>query len=360
MKKKVSKIIVFALLMMTAITGCAKKESVQYNVKDNGEVRTVVITESGQIFDAVTGEEILLNTPQSQEKEAVVDEKMEPTPQPTPELVVVQEAEISVPHQEQTVSDVDAEIPKEDRLNIVFLGDSIIDNHRDETGIAYLTGVACNANVYNMAIGGTSASIEFGEKQGNADWTSRGLIGVAKAIKGDIPTTIFQGTRVQGIIDNKEVDFSKVDYYVIEYGMNDFLRGINPGNVDEPYDMHTYAGALRIAIDTLQQVTPDATFVLCSPNYAQFFGKDGAFIGDANMLNNGYGTISDFKGACEYVAGEKGALFMDAYQTLGIDSYTADEYLEDGIHLTQKGRALYAGMLGRIINRNEEAKEARE
>ena len=360
---KIEKLIAVMMLAVLMLTGCGQTTSQADNTvvlpQINGEARNVIITESGQIFDADTGEEIILNTPQPS-AEVTGQEVAEASPQPSeePEIAVIQDTEVVVPHPEQSVRQLDTEKLGEDKLNIVFLGDSIIDNHRDETGIAYLTGVACNANVYNMAIAGTSATIEYGEKEGNEDWTSRGLIGMTKAIKGDIPTDIFAGTRAAEIMNNKEVDFSKVDYYVIEYGMNDFLRGINPGDENDPYDMHTYAGALRIAIDNLKQVAPDATIVLCSPSYAQFFGKDGAFLGDANMMSNGYGTISDFKGACEYVAGEKGTLFMDAYQTLGIDSTNADEYLEDGIHMTQKGRALYAGMLGRIINRNEDEKNS--
>ena len=188
------------MLAVLMLTSCGQTASQTDNTvvlpQINGEARTVIITESGQIFDADTGEEIILNTPQPS-AEAAGQEVAEASPQPSeePEIAVVQDAEVVVPHPEQSVSHVDTEKLGDDKLNIVFLGDSIIDNHRDETGIAYLTGVACNANVYNMAIAGTSATIEYGEKEGNEDWTSRSLIGVTKAIKGDIPTDIFKGTR---------------------------------------------------------------------------------------------------------------------------------------------------------------------
>ena len=224
---KIERLIAVMMLAVRMLTGCGQTASQTDNTvvlpQINGEARNVIITESGQIFDADTGEEIILNTPQPS-AEAAGQEVAEASPQPSeePEIAVVQDAEVVVPHPEQSVSHVDTEKLGDDKLNIVFLGDSIIDNHRDETGIAYLTGVACNANVYNMAIAGTSATIEYGEKEGNEDWTSRSLIGVTKAIKGDIPTDIFKGTRAGEIMDNKEVDFSTVDYYVIEYGVNDF------------------------------------------------------------------------------------------------------------------------------------------
>ena len=41
---------------------------------------------------------------------------------------------------------------------------------------------------------------------------------------------------------------------------------------------------------------------------------------------------------------------------LGIDGYTAEEYLEDGVHLTEAGRQLYADALAKIILNYEETK----
>ena len=348
------------MLAVLMLTGCGQTASQTDNTvvlpQINGEARNVIITESGQIFDADTGEEIILNTPQPS-AEAAGQEVAEASPQPSeePEIAVVQDAEVVVPHPEQSVSHVDTEKLGDDKLNIVFLGDSIIDNHRDETGIAYLTGVACNANVYNMAIAGTSATIEYGEKEGNEDWTSRSLIGVTKAIKGDIPTDIFNGTRAGEILSSGNVDFSKTDYFVVEYGMNDLLRATPMSNSDNDFDIRTYVGALRYAVSNLKELAPDATIILCAPNYAMFYNGD-KFIGDGNTLNTGYGTLFDYKGSCEYVAKEQGAEFFDAYLDLGIDGYTAEEYLVDGVHLTEAGRRLYADALSEMILSIEETK----
>ena len=61
-------------------------------------------------------------------------------------------------------------------------------------------------------------------------------------------------------------------------------------------------------------------------------------------------------GTCEYISGEQQTLFLNTYYDLGIDSYTADQYLEDGIHLTAEARQIYAEALARIILKNEETK----
>ena len=74
------------------------------------------------------------------------------------------------------------------------------------------------------------------------------------------------------------------------------------------------------------------------------------------MTDKGAGTLRDYMGTCEYIAGEQQTLFLNTYYDLGIDSYTADKYLEDGIHLTQEGRQIYADALARLILAHEEEK----
>ena len=262
---------------------------------------------------------------------------------------------LTEPVQEQVITEEDQTEPAGNELQLVFLGDSIFDNNRDGTGIPYLTSVQCEADVYNLAIAGTSATIENGEEMSVEKWTSRSLAGVVHAMMGNIPTDIFEGTRTKDILDNPNVDFSQTDYFIIEYGLNDFFRGAPRDGYEHPYDVRCYVGSLRFAIINLRTMAPDATIVLCAPNYAQFYDGDW-MIGDGNSVNTGYGTLFDYKGSCEAVANELNTLFLDAYGALGINSYTAEDYLEDGVHLTAEGRQLYADALARIINGYEETK----
>ena len=106
-------------------------------------------------------------------------------------------------------------------MQIVFMGDSILDNEREDHGVASLISDGCNARVYNMSIGGTTAAVMPGEQLGFDQWESRSLLGLVHAIRGEIKPDIFEGYRAGEIL--KECDFSKTDYFVIEYGINDFL-----------------------------------------------------------------------------------------------------------------------------------------
>lgn len=337
-KGKISLLLAAALAIMV-LSGCGRGTE----EKKNEEVlpENVVITETGEVLE--------------------LEEEKLPTQEPTPEAastpeIITPEIPLIEPEQEQVITEEDQKEPQGKDLQLVFLGDSIFDTNRDGTGVPYLTSVACDADVYNLAIGGTCAALEFEESAESNRWTSTSLVGIVKAIIGDIPTDVFEGKTAKDILDNPNIDFSNTDYFIIEYGMNDFFRATPLDSADkELYDLKTYAGALRYAVDNLRDVAPGATIILCSPNYAQFYDGDW-MIGDGNSVNNGYGTLFDYKGICNYVANEKQTLFFNAYQDLGIDGYTAEEYLEDGVHLTESGRRLYADALAHMILSYEETK----
>ena len=70
-------------------------------------------------------------------------------PEPPQEEMVVDPEQLHEPEIEQKeVAEPIPEQPAVNRMQIVFLGDSILDGYRDESGIAYLTGVYCDADVF--------------------------------------------------------------------------------------------------------------------------------------------------------------------------------------------------------------------
>lgn len=244
---------------------------------------------------------------------------------------------------------------KTNDMQIVFMGDSILDNVREYDGVAYLISKACNAEVYNMAIGGTTAALLEGEEFNFNNWTSISLLGVVHAILGNIDGEIFAPYRAGEILE--ECDFSKTDYFIIEYGVNDFLakvpntKYLEDGSVRDIDELHTYVGALQAAIGALQNAFPDAKIVLISPHYCQFFSGN-TFLGDAYSIDYGYGPLISYANLCGYVYSEnrtKNLIYFNTFADSGIDAYTAEDYLEDGIHLTAAGRHAYADCASRLI-----------
>lgn len=262
-----------------------------------------------------------------------------------PSTEAVESAEDAVTEQasasEETMSE-NAIAEEKERKQIVVFGDSIWDSSRDETGIAARLSDYMNADVYNCSIGGTRASLKDGESSDNYEkWDSTSLSGLVNVAVGKVDPEIFlEGYPAGGVIRN--IDFSKTDYFIIAYGLNDYFSGaiLNVEGGRE-WDAHGYGGALRYAIDELNGKFPDAQILLISPTYCQFW-KDGVMYTDSNMKDFGGGPLTIYANVCRNVAENENTLYIDAYTKMGINIYTAEDYLEDGIHLTAAGRELYA------------------
>lgn len=342
--------LVVILVTAAVLVGCSQKSAKEEDklLSDN-----VLITETGEVIE--NPEKVDEEKPESEEMKEEKQEESALTPEKNTsqadEIV-----EIVVNEPEQVITEEDQTEPTGSNLQLVFLGDSIFDSSRDGTGIPYLTSVQCDADVFNLAIGGTCAALQNDEPRDPEQWSSWSMLEVINVMMGNLPASNFDGLRAGEILSNPNIDFSQTDYFIVEYGTNDFLSGISRSSQGETYNLHSYSGALRYAVSNLMEIAPDATVILCSPCFAQFYGKDGYMVGDSNMMDKGNGSLFDYKGTCNYIAKEQGALFFNAYEDLGIDSYTADEYLEDGVHLSASGRQLYADALAKMILSYEETK----
>lgn len=256
----------------------------------------------------------------------------------------------------------DEEKEKDERqyaMQIVILGDSIMDGDRTESGAADIIGEQLNAKIYNMSMGGTTAALLPGEQYNFATWDSRCLMGVVNAILGNINTDIFDGYAAGEVL--KTCDFDKTDYFIIEYGVNDFLTGKIPnsrylegGDTLAVDSTHTYTGALEDAVSRLKTRFPDAGILIIGPHYCQIF-NGGTFIGDGYSLDYGYGPLITFARGGGYIADlykEERVFYFNAFEESGIDAETADEYLEDGVHMTPLGARVYAEKAAAIIRKD--------
>ena len=335
-RKAIAVLLMISLLFLSVLSGCSSGISDDAKTEYENQIQQLQeeIDRLNEQLAQYTG------------SEATTEETVVP-PAETASSEIAENTENA--QESQTVPDNPAE-PEEtsentendDRTQIVVFGDSIWDSSRDETGIAYLVSQYMDADVYNCAIGGTRATLKAGESSENYDtWDSTSLSGMVNVAIGKVDPEIFlEGYVTGGII--RDIDFSKTDYFIIAYGLNDYFAGA-PLNADNPnsWDAHGYGGALRFAIDRLRNAYPDAQILLISPTYCQFW-KDGYMYTDSNMRDFGGGTLTDYANVCQNVAETQNTLFIDGYSTLGINTYTAEDYLEDGIHLTAAGRELYA------------------
>ena len=225
-----------------------------------------------------------------------------------------------------------------DEMKILVLGDSIWGNYRDDTGVsarlaACLAQEGKNATVYNGAIGGTRATISPDDNEyqfGPASDCSLGKM--ISILRGNTDVEMLQGKAayddIKAVMNVKD----QIDVVILSYGMNDFLAQAPINNSDRPWT--GFGTALSEGVKGVRSVFPQAQILITSPNYASYFPVPVKNMGEKALYN--YASI-----ACDVAVGH-GTLCVDAYDNLGVDAYNADEYLEDGIHLNEKGRSLYA------------------
>ncbi|MCI2049623.1 MAG: SGNH/GDSL hydrolase family protein [Lachnospiraceae bacterium] len=236
------------------------------------------------------------------------------------------------------------------QMQIVVFGDSQFDNARDGTGIAYLVSKYCQAKIYNCAMGGTAAATLPNEERymTASNWTSRSFMGMVMCATGKVDPSFFKSYHSYDVYES--CDLSKTDVFIVEYGANDYFQ---KSELSDLYRQDTYVGALYSGITQLQKAYPNAKVILCAPTYAQFFGTGHKYLGDSNMTSNGIGTLYDYCCAACNVAQTMGISYMNAYDWLHMTSSNADDYLQDGLHLNENGRKVYAQMLSRIVLRTQ-------
>lgn len=279
----------------------------------------------------------------------------------TPVTMTKQETAANEKTEEKTEDTASEE--DDSRMQVVILGDSIMDGDRTASGAADIISWQLGAKVYNMSMGGTTAALLPGDQNDCTNWSSRSLMGVVHAILGNISPDIFEKYAAGDVL--KTCDFDKTDYFIIEYGVNDFLTGKIPVSRylegDERLaiaECYTYTGALNDAVSRLRERFPNAGILIVAPHYCQVFSGD-TFIGDGYSLDYGYGALVAYARGAGYIADqykEDGVLFFNAFEESGINADTADDYLADGIHMTPQGARLYAEEIAAII-RNDYAPE---
>ena len=248
--------------------------------------------------------------------------------------------------------------PRDEQKQIVFLGDSNIAFRRNDTDIPELVGAELSMTTYNCAFGGTTAArIDIWNRFD--DYYERCcLYELTNMILAQdmVPAK----DRMDSILDKYEtslnklnllmdMDFSKVDYLVLSYGMNDYLLGLMADNPNDPLDDKSYAGALRKSIEQFCKQYPQMKIIISSITYYQPLQGQ-----DINTLDFGGGTLYDFRDAAKQVASEyENVYFLDQLTLLAIDSDNCAELMSDAMHLNEISQEMWAENAAELIREIE-------
>ncbi|MBQ7920127.1 MAG: SGNH/GDSL hydrolase family protein [Lachnospiraceae bacterium] len=249
------------------------------------------------------------------------------------------------------------EVPKK-QVDILFLGDSLIGQYRDETSIPYLVGEGLGMTVFNGAMGGTSMTNlnVTGNELYSKDGLSLGALTRAIAYEdfGRQQTITIREASTEhfpAVIDEMEqIDFEGLKYLLIEYGTNDYFAGVPIENPENPYDEFTFAGTLRQSLEILRKSLPDLQIILISPTYNWYLNT----VENCENKDFGGGYMSGYVNAVAEIAEEYGVGYVDVYTDFYPEKAheKALIYTEDGIHPNEDGRKKIARAIIEYIESN--------
>lgn len=219
--------------------------------------------------------------------------------------------------------------------DVVFFGDSVI-AFSTTTSIPDAFRGLTGAHTYNCGRGGSSASMLQSAFPGIPSVVDSFLSEDLTPFVNDFQ--IYTG--MSDYFENSDDDRQKC--FIISLGLNDYFYGF-PVKSDDPYDPYTYAGALRIAIEKLQDAYPDAVIVLMTPNFTSLFNNG------LQPLTDTGDTLPDYVAAVISICREKELPFYDSYNLLGINSSNYTEYLMDECHPNEATRYSMAQGLARMM-----------
>ncbi|MCH5275046.1 MAG: SGNH/GDSL hydrolase family protein [Lachnospiraceae bacterium] len=227
--------------------------------------------------------------------------------------------------------------PNLSEWDVVFFGDSVIAFSETSSIPGAFSGLT-GAHTYNCGKGGCAATV----LEGNYEYP--GLPIVVDAFLAEDLSLFSEGTQIYaGMADYFEhSDISRHQCFVLNFGLNDYFLG-RPIRSDDPYDIYTYEGALRTAIEKLQNAYPDAEIILLSPTFTSHFENGLQPLSDVG------GQLPDYVAAAISICDEKGLYYYDSYNLLGIDANNCATYLPDGCHPNEATRYIMAQEIAKLI-----------
>jgi hypothetical protein len=354
---------ILAIVMAATVFGCgdpSKLTSKKNDTTVSQEQESVAdSSNAASAADAASSEEITQEqNAESQSGDSAVTDGSASTEGVSVTEEEIVEPEIPTEEVQQPVETTEVEETKEDEedkyYDIVFIGDSQFDNARG-TG-SDIPAYTCSllgkkVKFYNLAIGGTAASLGREMSTDLETFDDSSFIGICYALAGKIKTDFLD--QYPAGAELKKVKPKNVDLYIIEYGANDYINGKDLYNSSAGLDPHTYSGALTAGIGELKAISPDAEYILCGPSYCMWYNGEGIFIGDSFSVSKGIGPLTEYANTASNLANSMGITYFDSMYASQFDLKieTAEDYLADGLHYNEKGRQIYAAVLAHTIQK---------
>ena len=204
--------------------------------------------------------------------------------------------------------------------NVVVFGTSIWAIEPGPTGIASRLEEMTSFNVTdNSVLGGMATRVED-------DYLSDGSLISILLYNNDMHSRKMR--------DN----IMEADYVILAFGGNDHARGVPASG-----DGNSFENALKLAISTIKEMNPDVRIILVAP-LGGWALIEGEYVSSLET-DCGGGTLSDFIDVVERVSQQENLLCVKMSEGIVFSKDEPLKYFEDGSHLTELGRMLYAQYL---------------
>ena len=218
---------------------------------------------------------------------------------------------------------------------VLFLGDSIFGNFRDETSVPAFFRDMTGAKVYNLGRGGMDSVGVVNPASGMGTAFSY-LMGQADRESFD---RVFSDSDSYGAFRLAATDLAGTDgkdsVFIVEYGLNDYFNGVS---VDD------YRKALEKIVSDIKGSYPAAQILILSPGYIHMY-NDGEM-----SLSEHSSPLQDYRDAAREVSGSNGCGFLSQTDDFGFTQEETGTYLlPDYVHYNEIGRYRLAQGLARYF-----------
>lgn len=216
---------------------------------------------------------------------------------------------------------------KQEAYDIWFVGDSIFAGSINGDSIPAYVAEQTGCRVLNAGFGGLTMA-----KARSLDYSdvtcSYSMVNISEGIKNNdlsfAALNRFSNNQYNVLYwDKHAMDLYKASvdeckYIFIEYGTNDYFLSTPIDDDYDKYNVYTYAGALRTAIENIKEGMPCATIILVTPPY--------------NNIESQGEALEAYVAKEIEVASEYGIYVINNYELSGINEDNYEEYLFDGTH----------------------------
>lgn len=238
---------------------------------------------------------------------------------------------------------------------ILCLGNNPLTDADGENGFTAQLAAMTGATVYNGGFPESTIGARYSVYNESYPKDNFNLSYVADSIcsgdysKMDAAASLEQDEKYKEAVETlKSIDYNKVDMIAIIYDAADYLARIPSDNPNDPYELSTYTGGLRNAIEDIQKTYPYIRIVVMSHTFAQNIDKNGNYQ-NGGSTDLGNGALPHYLLKEVDVSISCGVSVIDNfYGTINEDNY--EEYMTDHVHLNDAGRKLMAERLAELVN----------